>query len=138
MGAVSVYYADEHDDQPVTVTTPDEVDALIDRVRDESPEQAPILMQLYIADDVYAQELSAGIRGDRGVLRYSGRNWPEGVYSTGDGPIGPEPLAYFYMDNHTEFPPNAEVPLATVRQAVRDFLTTSGDRPSGVDWQPEQ
>jgi immunity protein Imm1 of predicted polymorphic toxin system len=113
------------------------VNALIDRVRVESPEKAPILMQLYVADDVYGQELSAGIRGDRGVLRYGGDDWPEGVYSTGDGPAGAEPLAYFYMDTYTEFPSNAEVPLTVVRQAILDFLDTNGERPAGVEWQPE-
>ncbi|MFB9905614.1 Imm1 family immunity protein [Allokutzneria oryzae] len=138
MAALDVYYARGHGDNPITVSTPDEVDALIDRVRAESPETAPILMEVHISGDPYTQGLDVGINGDRGVLRYSGRDWPEGVYSTGDGLAEGKPLAYFYMDTCTEFPPNAEVPVDTVRQAVRDFLATDGDRPSGIVWQPER
>jgi len=137
VAALDVYYARGHGDDPVTVTTPDEVDALVERVRGESPQHAPILMEVHLSDDPYAQGLDVGIKSDRGVLRYSGGDWPEGVYSTGDGLVGGEPLGYFYMDTYTEFPANAEVPLAVVRQALHDFLTTEGERPTGIAWQPE-
>jgi hypothetical protein len=133
--ALDVYYARGHGDKPVTVTTVDAVDVLIDSVRVESLEQAPILMEVHISGDPYSQGLDAGINGDRGVLRYSGRDWPEGVYSAGSGPAQGEPLQYFYMDTYTEFPPNADLPLAMVRQAVREFLVTLGARPSCVEWQ---
>ncbi|MFD2417651.1 Imm1 family immunity protein [Amycolatopsis pigmentata] len=136
MATLAVYYAQGHGDAPVTISTPDEVDALIDRVRRESPGHAPMLLEAHIAGDPYAQGLDVGVRGDRGVLRYSGRDWPEGVYSTGDGPSEGEPLVYYFMDNYTEFPPNAEVPLAVVRQAIRDFLATGGERSARVEWQP--
>lgn len=137
MAALDVYYARGHGDAPVTVATTDDVDALLDRVRAESPEHAPILMEVHISGDPYSQGLDVGVNGDRGVLRYSGRDWPEGVYSTGDGPAQGEPLRYFYMDTDTEFPPNSDVPLTTVRQAVREFLTTNGARPTCVEWQAE-
>ena len=138
MAALDVYYARGHGDDPVTVTTVDGIDALIDQVRAESPEGAPILMEVHISGDPYGQGLDVGVNGDRGVLRYSGREWPEGVYSTGAGPAGGKPLQYFYMDTDTEFPSNAEVPLATVRQAVREFLATKGARPTSVAWQPTE
>lgn len=134
MVALAVYYARGHGEHPVTVTTADEVDALIDRVRAESPVAAPILMEIHIAGDPYAQGLDVGINGDRGVLRYSGHEWPEGVFSVGGDQTREAPLLYFYMDADTEFPATAEVPLATVRQAVRDFLATGGALPPGVDW----
>jgi hypothetical protein len=135
VAALDVYYARGHGDDPVTVATVDGVDALIDQVRAESPEGAPILMEVHISGDPYSQGLDVGVDGDRGVLRYSGREWPEGVYSTGTGPADGEPLRYFYMDVDTEFPANADVPLATVRQAVREFLATNGARPTNVAWQ---
>lgn len=138
MAALDVCYARGHGDTPVTITTPDEVDALIERVRAESPKHAPILMEVHLSGDPYAQGLDVGIKGDRGLLRYSGRDWPEGVYSAGDGPAEGEPLVYFYLDTYTEFPPNAEVSLVAVRQAVRDFLATNGARPAGVKWQPDE
>jgi hypothetical protein len=132
--ALAVYYARGHGEDPVTITTGDEVDALIDRVRAQSPAKAPILMEVHIAGDPYAQGLDVGINGDRGVLRYGGREWPEGVFSFGGDQADETPLLYFYMDADTEFPRTAEVPLAVVRQAVRDFLATGGALPSGVTW----
>lgn len=135
MATLDVYYARGHGDAPVTIRTPGEVDALIERVRRESPEHAPMLLEVHVSGDSYAQGLDVGIRGDHGVLRYSGRDWPEGVYSTGDGPSEGEPLAYYFMDNYTEFPPNSEVSLAVVRRAIHDFLLTGGERSTGVEWQ---
>ncbi|HEX5404073.1 MAG TPA: Imm1 family immunity protein [Pseudonocardiaceae bacterium] len=134
MVALAAYYARGHGDDPVLVATADEVDQLIDRVRAESPERAPILIEVHIAGDPYAQGLDVGNNGKRGVLRYSGREWPDGVYSFGGDSADPAPLQYFYMDTDTEFPATAEVPLAIVRQAVLDFLATGGALPSGVTW----
>lgn len=136
MGTLSAYYSSEHGGDPVVVSTAGEVDALIDRIRAESPDDAPILMQLYVSDDVHGQELSVGIRGDRGVLRYAGREWFEGVYSVGRGIVDGEPLLYFYADHDTEFPSNSEVALTVVRDAVKQYLDTSGARPEHVEWQP--
>lgn len=138
MAALDVYYARGHGQHPVTISTADDVDALVDRVCAESPERAPILMEVHISGDPYSQGLDVGVDGDRGALRYSGRDWPEGIYSTGDGPVDGEPLRYFYMDSDTEFPPNANVPLATVREAIREFLATDGARPTCVEWQTDQ
>jgi hypothetical protein len=133
VAALDVYYRRDHGAAPTTVSTSDEVTELIDRVRAESPESAPILMELHLSGDPYTQGLDVGINGDCGVLRYSGRDWPEGVYSAGSA--GRKPVAYFYMDTWTEFPANAEVPLTIVRQAVQQFLATDGARPTCVEWQ---
>ncbi|GAA4005875.1 hypothetical protein GCM10022247_29450 [Allokutzneria multivorans] len=138
MAALDVYYAREHGDEPVTVGTVEEIDALIDHVRAESPAIAPILMEVHLSGDPYTQGLDVGVNGDVGVLRYSGREWFEGVYSTGAGPADGEPLQYFYMDTDTEFPPNSEIPLDDVRQAVREFLVTDGDRPANITWQADR
>lgn len=138
MAALDVYYIRGHGDTPIVVSTADEVDALIDQVSAESPEQAPILMEVHMSGDPFTQGLDVGVNGINGVLRYSGRDWPEGVYSTGGTSAESEPLAYFYMDMWTEFPSNSEVPLAVVRQAVREFLETNGGRPTCVEWQPDR
>jgi hypothetical protein len=131
--ALAAYYARGHGDNPVLVETADAVDLLIDRVRAESPTRAPILLELHLADDPYAQGLDVGVNGDHGVLRYSGREWPDGLYSFGDA-AETTPKRYFYLDSDTEFPASAEIPLAVVRQAVRDFLATGGALPPGVTW----
>jgi hypothetical protein len=134
VAALVAYYARGHGADPLTVATVDGVDELLARVRAESPERAPILMEVHIAGDPYTQGLDVGVNGDRGVLRYSGRDWPEGIYSRGRGTAEGEPLRYFYMDTETEFPANAEITLDTIRQAIREFLTSDGARPNCVEW----
>ncbi|MBB4968139.1 Imm1 family immunity protein [Saccharothrix violaceirubra] len=67
MGSLDVHYLYEHGDTPGTVSTVDEVDALIDRVRAESPPAAPILMEVHRSGDPYAQGLDVGIEVDRGA-----------------------------------------------------------------------
>ncbi len=107
MAAVNAYYARGHGDTPLTLRSEDDIDALIEQVRATSPASAPILIELHLADDPYTQGLGVGVATDRGVLRYSGREWPEGVYSRGPTRSPGEVVRYFYMDVETEFPPDA-------------------------------
>lgn len=44
-------------------------------------------------------------------------------------------VLYYYMDSDAEYPVDAEIPLATVRQAAHEYLTTGGQRPTRVTWQ---
>ncbi|MEU6155155.1 Imm1 family immunity protein [Actinosynnema sp. NPDC047251] len=130
-----MYYLYEHGDIPVTLSTVDEVDALLDRVRVESPPAAPMLMDVHLSGDPYAQGLDVGVAVDRGVIRYSGREWPHGVVSTGDGSADGEPRSYFYMGHGREFPANSEVPIDVIRKAVKEFMESNGARPTCVRWQ---
>jgi hypothetical protein len=133
LGSLNAYFARDHASEPVTLSSSADVASFVQRLRAESVEAGPLLAQLYVSDDVHAQELSAGVDGDHGVLRYAGREWFEGVYSVGDG----EALTYYYMDNDTEFPPNSRVSVDVVQRAVEEFLRTNGERPTGVRWQAE-
>lgn len=133
MGSPDVYYLFEHDESPIVVTTAEEVDALITRVRADSPPQAPILMDVHLSGDPYAQGLDVGISDDRGVVRYSGRDWPHGVVSTNDRePSDGEEQSYFYMGHWRGFPANSEIALDVVRAAVKEFLATGGARPESI------
>jgi hypothetical protein len=132
-----VYYLFEHDDSPVVITTAEEVDTLIDRVRAESPGQAPILMDVHMSGDPYSQGMDVGVSNDRGVIRYSGRDWPGGVVSTGNGSANGAELSYFYMGHWRGLPANSEIPLDLVRKAMKEFMTTDGARPTSLRWQPE-
>lgn len=136
MGSLDVYYLFEHDENPVVVTTADEVDALIDRVRSESPPEAPILMDVHLSGDPYAQGLDVGVSGDRGVVRYSGRDWPRGVFGvTEEECCDGEERSYFYMGHCRGFPASSEIPLDLVRAAVKEFMEVDGARPKCIRWQ---
>lgn len=140
MGALEVYYLPEHADHALTVAGPDQVDALISTMSATSPPDAPILAELHLAGDPYTQGLEVGVRTDHGVIRYTGRQWRHGTTSTTQPPDpGPDtrPCAYFYMGHWREFPPNAEVPLTQITQAVKEFLDTDGERPTNIHWQTE-
>jgi len=138
MGALDVYYLYEHGDTPVTVSTMDELDALIDHVCAESPPAAPILMDVHLSGDPYAQGLDIGIVVDHGVIRHSGREWPRGVVSAGEGSADGEPRSYYYMGHGREFPANSAVPIDVIRQAVKEFMESNGARPTCIRWQDAQ
>ncbi|MCP2260675.1 Immunity protein Imm1 [Streptoalloteichus tenebrarius] len=137
MGSLDVYYLFEHDESPVVVATAEDVDALIDRVRSESPREAPILMDVHLSGDPYTQGLDVGVSDGRGVVRYAGRDWPRGVVSVNEQSSGDEEVAYFYMGHWRGFPANAEIPLELVRAAVKEFMESGGARPTCIRWQPE-
>ena len=51
----------------------------------------------------------------------------------------PEPRSSFYclVGNETEFPPGADISLDLVRQAIKEFLATGGERPGCVAWKED-
>jgi hypothetical protein len=142
MGALEVYYLPEHADHPLTITTPDQVQALISTMSATSPPDAPLLAEIHLAGDPYTQGFEVGVRSDHGVIRYTGRQWRHGITSTTEAPdpgtgADNRPCAYFYMGHWREFPAEAEIPLPQIAQAVNEFLDTSGERPTNIRWQTE-
>lgn len=73
-----------------------------------------------------------GVHGDRGALSYQGADGRGEefvhLYSRGDGPA--EPVLY----ETEEFPPDCEVPLGTIVEALVEFLETA-KRPTSLTWQ---
>lgn len=94
-----------------------------------------MLMDVHLSGDPYAQGLDVGVSDGHGVVRYSGRDWPSGVVSVGDGePSDGAERSYFYMGHWRSFPANSEVPLDLVRAAVKEFMATDGARPECIRW----
>jgi hypothetical protein len=135
VATLNAYYTAEHADDPVVVAGPDDVAALLDAVGEKYPEGAAVLITVLVADDPWGQELSVGVDGGKGVLRYSGHGDFRGAYSKSAEPSNAEPVIYYYVTADTEFPPNSEVPISVVQAAVAEYLATGGQRPTAVEWQ---
>jgi hypothetical protein len=132
---LNVYYEAEHADSPVTVDSPDQVRPLLAAIREKYPAGSAVLLTIVLRDDPWGPELSVGLDGDKGVLRYAGDDYPAGVYSRNSTPTNQHPVIYYYVTADSEFPRDAEVPLSTVEAAVAQYMATAGQRPTAVDWQ---
>ncbi|WP_189222822.1 Imm1 family immunity protein [Saccharothrix coeruleofusca] len=132
---MSVYYGPDHAEEPANLTSEAEVRELFAVLRGMYPEGSVALLTAYLADDPWGAELTAGINGDRGVLRYSGDEQGDaGFYSKSPTPTNAAPVVYYFYTADREFPPHSEVPLSAVEAAVLDFMAT-GVRPASVEWQ---
>ncbi|MFI8093939.1 Imm1 family immunity protein [Streptomyces sp. NPDC086080] len=134
---VHAYYRSEHGDNPALIQSPSDVDDLIDVLVASGPSEnlaslhslARPLMPAGVPD----HELLVGVDGQvrRGVLAFMDEgNWVSLDPSTKRGES-----TYSIMGNSTEFPSRSEIPLNLVRQAVKEFLLSGGQRPQCVEWQ---
>ncbi|MGW5054933.1 Imm1 family immunity protein, partial [Actinokineospora sp. NPDC004072] len=123
-------------------TTPDELDALLNRIASHLYKTGIVAEITREGDD--DTTLYAGFRGEVGALRYNDDKALH--YSSNEGNAvvtGPRGqgeahtmtvLRYRYQDNEMELPPDAEIPVADVRAAVHQYART-GTRPTTCRWQ---
>jgi hypothetical protein len=119
------------------VSTPAQVDELLDRMVSESAKETVGLMaQVGCKEgDGWGSGLQFGVRAAKcGFVAYMGASQAEGSAISDNGGTSPEMIAYDYQYNEREVPSNAEVSLDTVRQAVHDYVASGGARPAGVRW----
>jgi hypothetical protein len=109
--------------------------ALLTAVREKYPAGSAVLLTVVLQDDPWGPELTVGLDGDNGVLRYAGDDHPAGVYSRNSTPTNQHPVVYYFVTADSEFPPDAEVALTTVEAAMIEYMTTAGKRPTAVDAQ---
>jgi Immunity protein Imm1 len=134
--ALIVYYDTEHADNPIVVTTPDEVRRLVSKIRKTYLAGSAVLLTVGVRDDPWKSQLSVGIDGDIGVLHYTGEDTPpNGLCSKSPTPTNAAPVIYYYVTSDTEFPSHAEIPVDAVETALIEYLNTDGERPTSVDWQ---
>lgn len=128
---LTVYAIYTQDEEPVAIATVAELDAVLDRVAAEADLDAPRLVALDMPER--QRSLMVGLRGDVGVLNFVDFNGGGASASKGDT-NGMATPAYFYCEEWTGIPDDAEIPVELVRQAAREFLAT-GERPGCVGWQ---
>nr|BAK19874.1 hypothetical protein [Streptomyces rochei] len=136
-GRVHAYYRSEHGDNPALLQSSSDVDAMVDALLASRPsENLAALHSLerpLMPAGVPDHELLVGARGDLqvGVLGYmDDGNWVSFDPSGGRGDA-----SYSIMGNATEFPSHSELPITLVRQAVKEFLSSGGQRPTCIQWQ---
>ncbi|WP_416984600.1 Imm1 family immunity protein [Streptomyces sp. T028] len=136
-GRVQAYYRRQHGDNPVLLQTLSDVDALIDALLASRPSEnlaaLHSLERLLMPAGVPDHELLVGADGDLqvGVLGFM----DDGNFVSLDSSNGRGEISYSIMGNATEFPSRSEIPIGLVRQAVKEFLSSGGQRPTCVCWQ---
>ncbi|WP_326768051.1 Imm1 family immunity protein [Streptomyces sp. NBC_01591] len=132
------YYREQHADEPSVVRTPEDVDALIDALA-TGPEFENLAVlhsseRELLPSGFPDHEFMVGADGKRqvGVLSFMDEKSFVSLGSSGSSGVE---VSYFVVENPTEFPATAEIPLALVRQAVKEFLSSGGRRPACVQWQ---
>ncbi|MDX6236134.1 MAG: hypothetical protein QOG10_949 [Kribbellaceae bacterium] len=131
------YFKHSHGEHPVRVTSPDEVDALIDAMLAES--FANSLAVLYLRDRPELEsggpdhEVRIGVNGDDKVggvcLVLDGQVWfTKGQHTRDDD------VFYNYMGNGADFPRDSEISLDALRTAVKEILAGAGVRAESVEW----
>ncbi|WP_432836897.1 Imm1 family immunity protein [Dactylosporangium sp. CA-092794] len=117
------------------ITAPEDVDVLVDGLLAGSAySNVAVLYSLErteLPSGFPDHELRVGVDRDRevGVVAFMDEtgNWvPDGSLE------GPADIRYFLDGEPVEFPPCSEVPLVVVREALREFLTTRGNRPKSI------
>lgn len=141
--SAEVYYRHGHGSQPLIVRSEAQVDELVDALL-----AAPFdtsLATLYIVERPLNaagfpdHEFAVGVDSEGGVggLRYSGNSgtwYSLGTHSS-DRSDRSE-VFYCHMGEERLFPPDSEIPISLIRQAVKEFLAAGGHRPACVSWRP--
>ncbi|MFF4748002.1 Imm1 family immunity protein [Streptomyces sp. NPDC001268] len=140
MRGIKAIYQPEHFENPRILTTVEDVDDMFNVLLAEDLHAVQFfsLDRPDTPDGWPDHELIAGVRKDReaGVLSSMDANCqPVGhVVSVGKPELGRGPVYYTCVDSVRDFPLSSEIPIDKVRQAVKEFVTSGGKRPSCVEW----
>lgn len=135
----SAYYKHGHDENPVKISTVDDLRALIDALLSEPVENS--VAALYINERPLAHygapdhELRLAVDASRklGGLRYT--TIDQTLYAVGVPAGSPAPLRYQYMGHAEEFPADSAVELDVLLAVAADFLASGAARqPEGAVW----
>lgn len=134
--ALEAWY-DIDDDEPISIRTAEDLDILLDRMASDGAGYAvPPLAELsrHDADGWAVAYVGVNVKIGRGILTHSD---PTGSVMSFNGSSTADSVTYDYMGHVREVPGNTEIPLADLRKAVHEFVTTNGARPTCVEWQAE-
>ncbi|MGW0804744.1 Imm1 family immunity protein [Nonomuraea sp. NPDC002799] len=131
-------YQLEHGNAPALLTTPEEADALIDKLLTGPPlqnlAQIHSLERQRMPSGYPDHELLVGADGDRQVGILAFLDADGNVVTAGSPEFHDQPI-YYIQGHPTEFPVHSEISIDLVRQAFKEFLLSGGQRPTCVQWQ---
>lgn len=143
--SIEAYYRHDHDDRPVVIRTEADVDQLVDDLLAESFDHTQAA--LYLAERPLTEQgypdhdFRVGINAERkvGGLKFAGTvDGVAGVwYAAGASPQHDE-VSYEYAGHPEEFSLDSELSLDQIREAVKEFLRSGGERPTSVEWRAWQ
>jgi len=136
------YYLTSHGDDPEMLSSPEDVDAFIDRLLEQPIENN--LAEMYLVERLQPEEsfpnhqFYVGVDRERGVgaLKFNDADGGFASWAPWDAEAD-SPSYYCLMGNETEFPAGSDVPIDFVRRAVKEFLASGGQRPTSVQWQED-
>jgi hypothetical protein len=132
VAGLKLYWTHEHGSDPVLVSTQDDLlNALVEAQR-VAPDGRVIVQAV---PESRTGMLDVGLHGEVGSLYYAGVDERSGCFSQGGGTSTDLPVVYDYMQSATDYPDDAEIPIAEVYRAAADFLVTGGRRPASITWQ---
>ncbi|MCX5397481.1 Imm1 family immunity protein [Streptomyces sp. NBC_00102] len=135
-------YRVESGDKPEILYAPEDIDPVIDKLLVD--QSGPIRETLAQIHSLEREVLPSGYP-DHELMVGVDRDLQVGVLSFMDGsgnsvtlgaPEGRNDPAYYIQGHMTEFPACSEIPISLVRQAAREFISSGGQRPACVNWQP--
>lgn len=119
------------DGAAIYLETAEQLVAFLDQIVAAS-QPGPIwpVIEVSLADDPASPVIEAGLGPEHGFMIYRASN--DSGLSQGD-PSQPGVAKYDYMGNPREIPASAEVPVAQIRDGLREFLE-DGRKPTIVNY----
>jgi hypothetical protein len=139
---VHAYFRHGHGNDPVVLASAEDANKLVDDLLTEPFDNS--VATLYHRARPATEfgfpdhELTIAVAADDhvGGVRYMGEyHGVPGTWFSKGATSEYDEVVYYYMGHDREYPRDSEVSLDAVRQAVRDFLLSGGQRPSAVEWQ---
>jgi len=139
---LEAYYLPSHREGPQMLSSLEEVDEFIDGLLAQ-PEDFN-LAELYLVERLNPDErfpshqffVGVDRKQGMGALKYNDANGGFASWAPWNAD-SEEPVFYNYVGTATEFPPASEIPIDHVRQAVKEFFSSGGQRPASVQWQED-
>lgn len=135
---LDAYYRKEHADDVRILASSEDIDQLIDDLMSGPANHN--LAQLHSLDRPLLpsgypdHELMVGVNRNLQVGLLAFMDGDVGNIFTVGGPGGNTEMNYYLAGHRMEYPENIEIPVALVREAVKEFLRTGGSIPTCVEW----